>query len=137
MTQSRKHTPRVDDELERQAQGHLKGSPPGGRAEEWRESETPAEGEPEVSATPHADALSRSAADLHLSPYEIEERSRFSRYLVRSVFPANRGHLLAAAREADAPQDIIEDIRSLPDGEMFETPARAWAAIGHKIDQRF
>lgn len=137
MTQSRKHTGRVDDELERQARGYLEGAPPSARVEQWRDPETPVEGEPEVSAMPHPDPLSRSDVDLNLSPLEIEERSRFSRYLARSVFPAKRGQLLAAAREADAPDDIIEDLRRLPEGETFETPARAWAALHHKIDQRF
>jgi hypothetical protein len=137
MTQSRKHAPRVDDELERQAEAHLKGAPPGGRAEEWREPEPPAEGEPEVGATPQADDLARSDADLHLTPRDIEERSRFSRYLARSAFPAKRKELLRAAREAGAPDDILEDLRRLPTDRIFETPARAWAALGHKIDQRF
>jgi hypothetical protein len=137
MTQSRLHGPRVDDELKRQAEGHTRGAPPGSRAEEWREPEPPAEGEPEVSATPEADTQARSDLPQNMSPYEIEERSRFGQYLPRSLFPADRRELLRAAQEAGAPDDIIDDLRQLPSGETFENPARAWAALDHKLDQRF
>jgi hypothetical protein len=134
MTQSRKHAPRVDDELKRGVEGHVQGNPPGGRAEEWREPEPPAEGEPEVTAVPQPDQQVRSDADLPFTPYEIEERSRFTRYLHRGMFPADRREILRAARDAGAPDDLIEDLRRLPTGETFATPARAWAALGHAAD---
>jgi hypothetical protein len=138
MTQSRKHTPRVDDALSRQAEGHLQGAPAGGRAEEWRESETPANGEPEVSQIPRDDTQSRSDVPLNLSPYEIEQRSRMSRYLNRTTFPADRRELIRAAQAADAPDDVIEELRKLPSGETFENATRTWAVLDQdKIDRRF
>jgi hypothetical protein len=137
MTQSRKHTPRVDDELERQAEGHTSGGLTGGRAQEWRESETPLEGEPEVAQIPESDAEGLSDVPMNITPYELERRSRLARYLNRTAFPANRKELIRAAQDAGAPDDVIEDLRRLPSGEEFENPARAWAAIDHKLDQRF
>jgi hypothetical protein len=137
MSQSRKHAPRVDEELERQAEGHTRGAPPGSRAEEWRESETPMEGEPEVTAAPQGDSLPRSDFPIHLTPYELEERSRFSRFLNRSTFPADRKELIRAARDSGAPDDVMDNLRRLPSGETFENAARAWAALDHKMDRRF
>ena len=137
MTQSRKHPPRVDDELKRQVEGHTRGNPPGGRAEEWREPEPPAEGEPEVTAAPHADLQSRSDAELRQTPYDIDDRSRLSRYLNRDAFPANRKGLIRAARDAGAPADLMDELRRLPGDETFETAAQAWTALGHEPEQRF
>ena len=137
MTDSSKHPPRVDEDLQRRSQGHLDGAPPGGRAQEWREPEPPAEGEPEVSATPHADSLSRSDVELELSPEELQARSRFGRYFARTSFPARRDQLLHDARQAQAPDDILEALSRLPAHQIFENATRAWAALGHPIGQRF
>jgi hypothetical protein len=137
MTESRKHSPRQDEALGRDADEYLPGAPHDSRAEESRETETPLEGEPEISAVPHADPQSLSEIELTMTPEEIDDRSRFGRYLPRSLFPAKRKELLHAAREAGAPDDVLDEIRGLPTDEVFETPARAWAALSHKIDQRF
>jgi Protein of unknown function (DUF2795) len=137
VSESRKHPPRVDDDLERRVEGHLQGSGPGGRAEDFREPEPSIEGEPEVSAVPDGDDVSRSDVPLVMTPRELDARSRFGRYLAMSTFPAKREDLLRNARESKAPEDILADLRRLPEGETFETPARAWAALGRSFDQRF
>lgn len=137
MTRSSKYTPRVDEELTREVEAHLRGSPAGSRVEEWREPEPPADGEPGVSAVPQPDPFGRSDRPLELTPEEIEARSRFSRYLPRSVFPAEREQLVRAARAARAPDDVIEQVGRLPADRTFPTAARAWAALGHPLDHRF
>lgn len=138
MTQSRKHGPRLDDALDREAKAHTTGSPSGSRVEEWREAETPATDEPDVSANLSGDTDSRSDVPMNFSPYEIEQRSRFSRYLNRTTFPANRKELIRAAQEAGAPDDVLDELHQLPSGAVFENAARAWAALDHnKIDRRF
>jgi hypothetical protein len=137
MTRSSKHTPRVDEELTREVEAHLRGSPAGSRVEGWREPEPPVDGEPEVSAVPWPDPLARSDRPLELTPEEVEARSRFSRFLPRTVFPAHRETLVRAADAAGAPDDVIEQLRQLPAGRTFLTAARAWAALGHPLDRRF
>jgi hypothetical protein len=137
MTRSSKHTPRLDEELTREVESHLRGSPAGSRAEEWREPEPPADGEPEVTAAPQPDPLSRSDKPLDLTPEEVEARARFGRYLPRSAFPAERDALVHAAVRNHAPDDVIEQLRRLPVGRTFPTAARAWAALGHPLDRRF
>ncbi len=137
MTQSRKHAPRMDDELERQVEGHLQGQPGDARVEGWRESEPADDRQPQVSTVPYPDPQSRSDVDLQFTPKEIEDRSRLGQYLPRTLFPANREELLRAAEDAGAPDDVLDEIRTLPADQTVETPARAWAALTHKIDQRF
>ena len=137
MSESRKHAPRLDEALERQAEGHLQGGPAGGRAEEWRETENPAEGEPDVTFTPEPDAEGMTDVELVFTPDEIEARSRFGRYVAGPGFPATRDDMIHNAHEAGAPDDVIEDLQRLPAGERYETPARAWAALGRGMDERF
>ena len=137
MTRSSKYPPRVDEELTREVEPHLRGSLAGSRAEEWRDPESPADGEPEVSAIPQPDPFGRSDIPLDLTPEEIEARSQFSRHLPRSAFPAGRDALVHAARAAHAPDDVIEQVRHLPADRTFPTAARAWAALGHPLDHRF
>jgi hypothetical protein len=137
MTRSDKHTPRVDDSLKREVEGHVHGSPSGGRAEKWRQPEAPANGEPEATAVPVPDWRGRSDAELVMTPEEVEGRSRLGRYLHRTAFPANKAKLLDAAEGARAPDDVLDELGQLPDGETFETAARVWVALGHDLDHRF
>ena len=137
VSESRKHPPRVDDSLKRGVEGHLTGWLAGGRGEDWREPEPSIDGEPDVSSVPEADELSRSDVPQVMTPREIEARSRFGQYLARTTFPAKREDLLNNARASKAPEDILDDLRRLPEGETFETVARAWSALGRSMDQRF
>lgn len=137
VSESRKHPPRIDEQLQRGVAGSLQGSPQDGRAEDFREPEPSIEGEPEVSAVPEGDEISRSDVPQVMTPRELEARSRFGRYLARTTFPAKREDLLHNAAESKAPEDIIADLRQLPEGETFETVARAWMALGRSIDERF
>ena len=50
-SRSTKHSPRVDEELEHEIQGMLKGER-ATRAEEWREVEPQAEGDPDIDSSP-------------------------------------------------------------------------------------
>lgn len=137
VSESRKHAPRLDEELERGVAGHLQGSPSGGRVEHWREPEPSIEGEPEVDAVLDADDHTRSSVPLVMTPREMEARSRFGRYLARTTFPAKREDLLRNARASNAPEEIMADLRRLPGDETFDTVTRAWAALGRSMDQRF
>jgi hypothetical protein len=137
VSDSSKHGPRLDDQLKREVEGHLVGSSAGSRVEEWREPQPPVDGEPEVSAVPQPDSRSRSDVALDMTPDEIEGRSRLGRYLRRTVFPADRARLREAARQAQAPDDVLSELERLPAGETYETVARVWAALGHDLDRRF
>lgn len=132
-----KHGPHLDEAMEREVRGHLRGAPAGGRVEEWREPEPSGEEEPDVSAVPRPDRRPVTGVDLVMTDAERERRSRLGTYLHRSVFPADREALIAAARAAHAPDDVMSELERLPHDREFETVARAWAALGHSLDERF
>jgi hypothetical protein len=72
-----------------------------------------------------------------MTPEEVHWRSRLGTYLPRTIFPADRTQLLQAARNAQAPDDVVAELGQLPPAVTFENPARVWAALGHSMDQRF
>ena len=134
MTQSRKHAPHLDADLARDAEEYLRGEHTS-RAEEWRLSESSLDDEPDIAEIPRPDDVGRNPVEL--TPAELEARSRFGAYVSRTKFPAHRKDLLRDAKSAGAPDDILADLERLPADRAFETPARAWAALGHPSDRRF
>ena len=59
------------------------------------------------------------------------QRSRLGRYIPMAALPGDRDRLLAGARELQAPDDVLAELRRLPAGEKFETVSQVWAALGH------
>ena len=128
---SDKHSPRVDEAIESHISGLITGGREG-RAEEFREQEGPAEGEP----TP--DALVRSgdeegAGGFSLSHDELEARSEIARHLRPSVFPARPGALVETAMAEHAPQWVVDRLSTLPDG-LYDHFEAVWEALGGEED---
>jgi hypothetical protein len=112
---SSKHSPRVDEQMEQEVRGTLQGIA-GGRAEEWKMAEPAGEDQPD--ATRAVDAA--SANDL----------SRFGRYIGLSALPGDRAALRHSAETLEAPDDVLADLASLPEGVVFHTVTEIWAALG-------
>ncbi|MEV4352462.1 DUF2795 domain-containing protein [Actinoplanes sp. NPDC049596] len=108
---SSKHSPRVDDALDRGERGHDKG-----RADEWKMAEPPGEDQPDVSAV----AGSEPANDL----------SRFGTYIGLSALPGDREKLRQSAETLGAPDDVLADIDSLPADATYDNVSQIWAALG-------
>src|SRR5438309_1024540 len=93
---SDKHAARTDDELAHEVRSMTQGAPVEARADEHREHEGPADGEP----TPDA----RLSGDRGLTPPdslsfdEVEARSELARYLERKAFPGDRDALIVSAQ---------------------------------------
>ncbi|GAB2597865.1 hypothetical protein GCM10027087_43030 [Paractinoplanes abujensis] len=112
---SNKHSARVDDELADEVRDLVQGVG-GGRADETRVPESPADGEPVVSPI--------------LGDAEANDISRFGRYIGRSALPGDRVKLRESAETLLAPDDVLADIDTLPDGREFRTVAEIWTALG-------
>ncbi|MEV6850306.1 DUF2795 domain-containing protein [Actinoplanes sp. NPDC051411] len=118
---SSKHSARVDQEMKQEVLGTVQGVA-GGRAEEWKMAEPSGEDQPEVTRTVEAEA----ANDL----------SRFGRYIGRSALPGDRDALRRSAEALEAPDDILADLRALPDDVVFHTVTEIWAALGRGSAER-
>jgi hypothetical protein len=138
---SSKHSRRLDEELDEEALGITEGSGAGARVEEWRETEPSGEDEPDVSLVPDLDAGEEGGAPSGMSPQDRERRSLLGRYLRRSVFPADASALVAEAGANNAPDGIIDALRSLPESTSYANVADVWAALvgtpESRLEERF
>ena len=134
---SNKHSPRVDDELEHEVQGMMKAERPT-RAEEWKESEPAGEDQPDPGAfgtTPDR----QPAAPPGMTNTEVDLRSELASHLnPRTSFPAEVSDLLGIMAETNAPDRLVQLIRQLPTGTVYDTLPDLLTALGlHTEDRRF
>jgi hypothetical protein len=122
---SDKHSPRLDDQLEHDVRSLVQGGVEA-RAEEFREQEGPADGEP----TPDERITALDGGADALS-----ERADLARRLRPSTFPARPEQLAVVAREEGAPDDLVDRIRALPD-RLYDTVAEVWEAMGGDVESR-
>lgn len=125
---SSKHSPRVDDQLQQEVEGTVRGTA-GSREEEWREAEPAGEDQPEPTTVPEGDY--GTGAPQGMTSQEVEQRSRLGRYITRSALPGDRAALRRNAEENEAPDDILAELERLPSDRQFRTVSEVWAALGH------
>ncbi|MEW6155120.1 MAG: DUF2795 domain-containing protein [Actinomycetota bacterium] len=115
---SDKHGPRLDEELKHVTRSIVRGAPVEARADERREQEGPADGDP----TPDSRVRGPDADQ------EVELRADLARYLAPSVFPARTGEVVESARENHAPQWVVRSLEALAD-DRFENVRQVWEAV--------
>lgn len=98
------------------------------RAEEWRDPQAPAEGEPRVSWTPGTPE--QPGTPPGMDNEDVQHRSEIARYLGKGVWPADRDALVAKARENGAPDAVLADLGRLPAGEDFANVQDVSRALG-------
>jgi len=130
-SRSTKHSPRLDEELEHEMQGMLKAER-STRAEEWREVEPSAEGEPDVDADPAGTLVGGTPAGM--SPEAVEARAELARWLERHDFPSDGPALVEAARNHHAPDAVVAELERLPAGQTFERVGDVVRALGYPTE---
>jgi Protein of unknown function (DUF2795) len=127
---SDKHSAMVDEALKHDTASLLQGGVAEARAEEFREQEGPAEGEP----TPDARLTGGGEIPgVGLTLDDINGRSELARFLEHRQFPARPGELIDHARARHAPDAVIEQLEAAPD-EVYENVSQVWAAIGGRVE---
>jgi hypothetical protein len=128
---STKHSPRVDEELEHETQGMMKAER-ATRAQEWREVEPQAEGDPDLDANP-AGTLT-GGTPVGMDADAVTARAELARWLTRAPFPGSRDDLVQAARDHQAPDAVVAELGRLPDGETFERIGDVVRALGYPTE---
>lgn len=135
MERSSQHSPMRDEALQHEVEGMVR-SGRSTHAEDFKDPEPPADDEPDVDRAP-ADTMSGGTPD-GMSGEEVSRRSELAETLRRTSFPNDRDGLLAAAREANAPDRVLADVERLPAGLRFTSIGEVWRALGHPgEDHRF
>ena len=128
---STKHSARVDDELEHEMQGMLRGER-SNRAEEWREVEPQAEGDPDIDRVP--DGSYTGGTPVGMTPDAVAARAELARWLDRANFPSDGPGLVEAARDHRAPEVVVAELERLPEGESYERIGDVVRALGYPTE---
>ncbi len=128
---STKHSPRVDEELEHEIQGMLKGER-ATRAEEWREVEPQAEGDPDIDSSPAGTLV--GGVPVGMTEDAVVARAELARWLDRADFPSDGPALVEAALDHRAPDAVVDELRQLPEGETYERIGDVVRALGYPTE---
>jgi len=71
-----------------------------------------------------------------LDEESVRDRSELARHLRGSIFPADRAAVVACAIDEDAPVELVDALRSLPDDEVFLNVEGVWEALGGERERR-
>ena len=114
----------ADEAAAHETQGLVQGGH-SSRAEEWRDPQASAEGEPRASWTPGTPEQPGTPAGM--TNEDVERRSEIARFLGKDLWPADRDVLVSTARGNGAPDDVVGALSSLPEGtyENVQDVARA------------
>lgn len=128
---STKHSPRVDEEMEHEIQGMLKGGH-ATHAQEWREVEPAAEGDPDVDADPGGTLV--GGVPVGMTEDAVVARAELARWLDRADFPATGPELVEAARDHRAPDAVAAELAQLPADETYERIGDVVRALGYPTE---
>lgn len=135
MEGNNKHSPMRDEAMQGDVEGMIR-SGRSTRAEDFKDPEPPADGEPDIDRAPGDNMVGGTPAGM--SGAEVTARSEIAETLRRTAFPNDRDGLLAAARDANASDSVLADLRSLPTGQEYTSVGQVWRALGHSAeDDRF
>lgn len=121
---SSRRGPREDDKRKQEEQGMLRGEPDEGRSEP-RRGESPGPGEAGRGMREEMTERQGSAP----SQETIEARAALATCFSPSSFPAGRDRLVAEAEARYADEDLIQELRALPDG-TYDSVGEIWRALG-------
>ncbi len=128
---STKHSPRVDDDLEHETQGMMRAER-ATRAEEWREVEPVAEGDPDIDTDPAGTLVGGTPVGMDRD--DVVARAELARWLDRADFPSDGPALVEAALDHRAPDAVVDELRRLPEGETYERIGDVVRALGYPTE---
>ena len=128
---STKHSPRVDEELEHEVQGMLKAER-ATRAEEWREVEPQAEGDPDIDSSPEGTLV--GGVPVGMTEDAVVARTELARWLDRADFPSDGPALVEAALDHRAPDAVVDELRRLREGQTYERIGDVVRALGYPTE---
>lgn len=124
--ESDKHSPRIDEQLQHETSSLVGGSHDEGR-DEARRQQAPGPGEPDVGLVDR----SLPGDDEHrIDEAQLDERARVAAALAPATFPATRDHLTSVAEAEHLAPELLDRLRTLDAGEVFETVQQVWTALG-------
>ncbi len=123
---SDKHSPRMDEALNAEVAGMMRANRET-RGQQWNSAEPSGEDQPDVDLAPES-TLSGGVPD-GMTERDVEQRAHLAAYLGKEVWPAGSHALVAKATELSAPDDVIDQLRRLPESAVFNNVQDVWQAL--------
>jgi hypothetical protein len=123
---SDKHSARVDEALEGEVAGMVRAGRET-RGQQWNSAEPSGEDQPDVDLAPDS-TLAGGVPD-GMTERDVEERAGIAAYLGKEVWPAGSEALVAKATELGAPDDVLDQLRRLPESAVFDNVQDVWQAL--------
>jgi hypothetical protein len=123
---SDKHSARMDDALEAEVRGMMTAGRET-RGEDWNSAEPSGEDQPDVDLAPGG-TLVGGVPD-GMTESDVAERSELASYLGKECWPADALALLEKAAGLNAPEAVLNRLRTLPQGREFENLQDVWTAL--------
>ncbi|KAB2341008.1 DUF2795 domain-containing protein [Actinomadura rudentiformis] len=121
-----KHGPRLDDQMEHETEGLVRGGHPT-HAEEFKETEpvsTDAGRDPTAGTTP-----GEEGAPPGMTADDVEERAEYARMIVGVRYPASGREIAEHAAAQGAPDGAVAALRNLPN-RQYENLADVTGELG-------
>ncbi|MFI2373467.1 DUF2795 domain-containing protein [Streptomyces sp. NPDC018964] len=124
-------SPRTDDEMKHELEGHLRSGRPT-HVEEASDPEPPADDDIRVDpggpVPPPGEERDRARAEAEADSLRLE----LARHLDRTAFPADRRSVLEALEAHHAPDPVLEAARRLPEDGTYTNVTEIVEALGHR-----
>ena len=128
---SDKHSPRVDEQLKHETAPITHGAGVESHSREGYQQEPPAEGEHIPNAASRPDV--EMPDGLGIDPSDADARANLASYLAGADFPGRTEELVRSAQAANAPQAVLDQLRSLPDSQ-YDNVQDVWVALGGEAE---
>jgi hypothetical protein len=116
----------MDEALEAEVAGMLRANRET-RGQEWNSAEPSGEDQPDVDLAPSG-TLAGGVPD-GMTEHDVEQRATIASYLGKEVWPAGSQALIAKATELGATEDVLDQLRRLPDSAIFDNLQDVWQAL--------
>ncbi|GAA2632630.1 DUF2795 domain-containing protein [Actinomadura fulvescens] len=122
---SGKHGPRLDDQLEHETEGMVRGGRPT-HVEEFKEPEPVSD---DSGRDPTSDSPPAEGTPPGMTPADVERRAEFARVIVGVRYPASASEIAEHAAGQGAPDEDVDALRNLPD-RQYENLADVTGELG-------
>ncbi|OEV04366.1 hypothetical protein AN216_08250 [Streptomyces oceani] len=121
----------LDDEIKKEMHGRLHSGHPT-RAQQEKDPEPGADDDSWLAERPQSAGSGRDSESGEAETEAEELRSDLARHLGRTAFPADRRTLVRTLLATQAPDDLVDTVRTLPHGgEEYRTVQEVVVALGH------
>jgi hypothetical protein len=128
---SDKHSARMDDAMGAEVRGMVNAGRDT-RAEDWHSPEPSGEDQPDVDRVPDGTRIGGVPAGM--TETDVELRSEIASFLGKECWPCDAEQLLFKAAEMNAPERVLNRLRDLPAGRIYDNMQDVWTALQGGIE---